>query len=137
MEGRVRRGVAAAELHLAGAARVVGGERGVEGAARERLRIRRRRRRFVMVVVVAVVGHEFAEGLAGDLSAVEEEVEVRGQLPLGHALAEHEQHSAHHMPQPPRHVRFHHDPCDSSSLFLSLLSSVVCFVAVREFLCGG
>uniref|UniRef100_A0A0A8XN61 Uncharacterized protein n=1 Tax=Arundo donax TaxID=35708 RepID=A0A0A8XN61_ARUDO len=102
-EGRVgRRGVAAAELHLA---RVVDGERGIEGAARERLRIRRRR----FVVVVAVGGHELAEGLAGDLATVEEEVEVHGQLPLGHALADHEQHGAHHVPQPLRHVRLHHD----------------------------
>jgi hypothetical protein len=57
---------------------------------------------------VAVGVHELAEGLAGDLASVEEEVQVHGhQLPLGHALAEHEQHGAHHVPQPPRHVQLH------------------------------
>ena len=112
VEGRVGRGVAAAELHLA---RVVDGEGRVECAAaaagrRELLLRRHRRRRLSLAVVVAVVpvgGHEVAEGLAGDLAAVDEEVQVHGQLPLRHALAEHEQHGAHHVPQATRHVRLH------------------------------
>nr|CAB3470666.1 unnamed protein product [Digitaria exilis] len=104
VEGRrVGRGVAAAELHLAAGARVVDGEGWVEGAARELL-VRRRLGRGGLVVVVVVGAHEVAEGLAGDLAALEEEVEVHGELPLGHArLAEHEQNGAHHVPQAPRH----------------------------------
>uniref|UniRef100_A0A0A9GWE4 Uncharacterized protein n=1 Tax=Arundo donax TaxID=35708 RepID=A0A0A9GWE4_ARUDO len=63
-----------------------------------------------MVVAVAVGGEEVAEGLAGDLAAVEEEVEVHGELAPGRqAPAQHVEHGAHHAPQPPRRTRLRRD----------------------------
>jgi hypothetical protein len=109
--------VAAAELDLA-AARARGGL--VRREARVLQRAARGRRPRASGVgggepagggVFAVVeGQEVAEGLAGDLAAVEEEVEVHGELAPGrrHAAAPHIQHGAEHAPHPPRHARRRH-----------------------------
>jgi hypothetical protein len=98
------RGVAAAELDLAAGAR-----RGlVHREARVQREARELPRGAVVGAGVAVVvgGEEVAEGLAGELAAAEEEVEVHGELAPGrHAPPQHVQHGAQHAPHPARHAR--------------------------------
>jgi hypothetical protein len=97
-------GVAAAELDLAAGAR-----RGlVHPEARVQREARELPRGAVVGAGVAVVvgGEEVAEGLAGELAAAEEEVEVHGELAPGrHAPPQHVQHGAQHAPHPARHAR--------------------------------
>jgi hypothetical protein len=109
-------GVAAAELDLAPPRRrgLVDREARVERAAREGPRTGGAAAAGASVgesgrgAVAAVVEgeEELAERLPRDLSAVEEEAKVHGELAARRqAPAQHVQHGAHHAPQPPRRAR--------------------------------